>query len=78
MPAGPGKYDDVCTQAREAAQATGALLIILDGKHGGGFSCQGQPQQLLSLPEILRSVADEISLSISDDIENAIDQQGGQ
>lgn len=40
MAIGPGKYDDICTVARESAKASAAIVIILDGVSGSGFSCQ--------------------------------------
>jgi hypothetical protein len=58
---GPGKYDQICTQAREAAHAGCALLIILDGEHGHGFSVQFTDQAYVErLPAILRDVAKQI------------------
>lgn len=51
---GPGKYDDICTQAREDAEAEGVILMVLDGTKGSGFSCQSSAQHLL------RYMADEI------------------
>lgn len=61
MTIGPGKYDDLCTDVREKAQALAALVIIIGGKHGGGFSCQTEdPRALIALPAMLRSMADQI------------------
>ena len=58
---GPGKYDAICTKAVEDAQAQCALLIILDGKHGHGFSATFTDQKYArNLPAILRQVADQI------------------
>ena len=57
---GPGKYDDVCTRAREQAEALGAIVIIFEGKHGNGFSCQLPPSAILVIPDILRQVAKQI------------------
>lgn len=58
---GPGKYDALLTQARELASAHNAILIILDGDKGPGFSCQTTvPVLTLQLPDILRAVADQI------------------
>jgi hypothetical protein len=58
---GPGKYDDICTKALLGAQAECALLIILDGEHGHGFSVQfTDPSYVKSLPVILRDVAEQI------------------
>jgi hypothetical protein len=60
MPMGPGRYDHLCTYVREAAQAKGALVIIIDGKHGPGFACQADALTTASLPDILEQVARQI------------------
>jgi hypothetical protein len=58
---GPGRYDDICTQAREAAQADGVILVVIRGKHGMGFSAQVTNSQWFKhLPTILRGVADQM------------------
>lgn len=57
---GPGKYDDACTQARESTGAAGAVLIVLDGDHGYGFSVQVTPEALFRLPEMLEYMAKQI------------------
>lgn len=57
---GPGKYDELCTEAREKAKARGAILIILGGDKGEGFSCQIPPLNVLNVPGMLRDMADEI------------------
>jgi hypothetical protein len=60
MPLGPGKYDPLCTDARERSQARGVLLIVIGGEHGDGFSCQGDALVLAQLPDLLEFVAREI------------------
>lgn len=60
MPLGPGKYDDLCTVVRDSAKADAAIVIIHGGERGNGFSVQGPFEFALSLPAILRSVADNI------------------
>ena len=62
MPYGPGKYDDVCTVVRETTNATGAIVIVLNGNQGSGFSCQILSQKISepALVKLLRHVADEI------------------
>jgi hypothetical protein len=64
MPAGPGKYDAACTVARLTTKATGAVLIVLDGVHGSGFSCQMPYELSLTLPTMLRHMADEVEASL--------------
>lgn len=62
MPIGPGKYDTLCTDARVAAEAKVAILIIIGGHLGSGFSVQMDttiipPDRLVA---VLGNVADGI------------------
>ncbi len=61
---GPGRYDDLCTVARESAQAEGAILIILAGEKGSGFSVQGPKEVTEKLPHMLRDVAKVLETSV--------------
>jgi hypothetical protein len=60
MAFGPGKYDDLCTEVRNKTKARGAIVIIIDGEHGSGFSCQADLMVTLMLPEILEDMAKQI------------------
>lgn len=64
MAMGPGRYDDLCTEARLKADAAGALLIVFGGSKGDGFAAQLPAELTLMLPGILRIVADQIEESI--------------
>lgn len=60
MAMGPGKYDDLCTLVRERAgikDVGGAIVIIMGGQSGSGFSCQGDPTTMRALPDLLEDVA---------------------
>lgn len=57
---GTGRYDDECTAAREAAEAEGAILLVLNGKRGSGFSAQLPADMTIAIPDVLRSVAAQI------------------
>ncbi|HVG50926.1 MAG TPA: hypothetical protein VM867_04760 [Xanthobacteraceae bacterium] len=66
MPIGPGKYDDLCTLAREQAGVRdkgGVILIVIGGRDGAGFSCQADLPTTMSLPKILEHVAAQIRAS---------------
>lgn len=64
MPMGPGKYDDLCTEAREKVNASAVLMIVFGGSRGNGFSCQTTDLVTLAmLPDILRATAKEIEQS---------------
>jgi len=61
----PGKYDDVCDVAREAVGITnesggGILLIVIGGNKGNGFSVQCDLRTALTIPGLLRNVADDL------------------
>jgi len=61
MPLGKGKYDDLCTKVREDAHAVAALVIVIRGNKGDGFSLQtGDLRLLAGLPNVLRDVAQQI------------------
>lgn len=60
MALGPGKYDHICTQARERAKAVSALVILFGGEHGDGFSIQATADLMRALPSILRMLANDI------------------
>jgi hypothetical protein len=68
MAVGPGRYDDLCTEAREKAKALGVILIVIDGEHGMGFSCQATPEVMITLPDMLRHMADTITEDIKNDL----------
>ncbi len=57
---GPGKYDRLCTLVRERAKARGAVVIVLRGEHGSGFSVQVEPKFLTGVATVLREVADQM------------------
>ena len=56
----PGKYDDACTVARKSTEADSAVLIIVGGKLGSGFSIQATRGVLIGLPDLLEFMAKEI------------------
>jgi hypothetical protein len=60
MALGPGKYDDLCSDAREGAQAEGVALLILNGRFGHGFSIQATAEITVQLPHLLRQMAQNI------------------
>ena len=60
MPLGGGKYDDLVEHVYAQTKAKAALVIIVGGDKGAGFSVKGDLQELLTLPHLLRIVADGI------------------
>lgn len=68
---GPGKYDDLCTYVREKSGAVGAIVIIVEGDKGMGFSVQAPPRVHVQLAGVLRYISDTITLDILKDMEEA-------
>ncbi len=66
MAEGGGKYDAYATMVREAAQATGVLVMIIDGVRGSGFCVQGPLVLTAALPMLLREMADTIEKDNAD------------
>jgi hypothetical protein len=63
MPIGPGKYDHLCTYVREATQASTAIVIVIGGNNGSGFSIQS----LVQLPpDVVANLLDQVSKEIRD------------
>lgn len=63
MVLGPGKYDDLCTLVRERAgigNVGGAIVIVIGGSKGSGFSCQADLVTTLSLPDLLEYMAQQM------------------
>lgn len=60
MTIGPGKYDLECSRVREKTKAAGAVVIIVGGNKGPGFSVQADLETLRVLPEILETVAAQL------------------
>jgi hypothetical protein len=61
MSAGPSnKYDAECIRVRAATKAKGAIVIIVDGSAGSGYSVKCSLDVVPRLPEILEAVAQEL------------------
>lgn len=65
MPLGPGKYDDLCEYVRQQAgvvgiEAQAAIVIVIGGSRGSGFSVKSDPVTIIHLPQILKAVAEQM------------------
>lgn len=60
MAVGAGKYDDLATTVREQAHARGVIVIVIGGDKGEGFAMQADLYTLMTLPPMLRHIADQI------------------
>jgi len=64
MALGAGKYDEALTVARKLCGSTAAALIVIEGESGRGFACQMDMASMMKLPEVLRSMADQIEADL--------------
>ncbi len=62
---GKGKYDDLCTKVRLGADADAAVVIVINGEKGSGFSVQGQLETTTKLPDLLELMAKEIRQALA-------------
>ena len=67
MPAGPGRFDLLCTYVREKSKAEASAVVILSSKDGAGFSVQCPKALSKTLAGVFRHVADEIEREFADD-----------
>lgn len=73
MTIGPGKYDELCMQAREQAQAEGVVMIVIQGRHGSGFSVQASLDVHAALPQALAALSESMREDLSHDIDYMTD-----
>lgn len=66
MPAGPGKYDNECTTARESTGADAVVLVVFNGHHGHGFAVQSAagPMGMEALCRSLEAIVAEIRANL--------------
>ncbi len=69
MAEGPGRYDDLCTYVRERARADAAVVIVLGGSVGSGFSLQCAECCAADLRRQLPSILEHITAQIRADCE---------
>lgn len=67
MTIGKGKYDDALTLALKSVDATNGILLVFDGKHGGGFSVQGTMEVQHNVPALLEHLARTIRTDLHQD-----------
>ena len=57
---GKSKYDSELTTALKSAGAVSGILIIADGKKGGGFAVQVDERYISAMPQMLEIIAQQI------------------
>lgn len=66
-----GKYDDICTMVLQQTGAAVALVIVMGGNRGSGFSMQIEalresPAFINKIPDLLRDVAAGVEQQIKE------------
>lgn len=64
MTMGPGKYDEEAMLVMERTKAQGVIVMVIGGEKGPGFSVAADLLTTLSLPAILRSIANQLDADI--------------
>ena len=62
---GAGKYDGFCSAWRELIQASGLLVVVIDGCAGSGISLQTEAKDMPGIASLLRRLANEIEKDYS-------------
>jgi len=66
MPQGKGKYDALCIEVLEKSNADCAMVIVINGNSGSGFSVNSvNPDIVFKIPDLLEYTAS----MLRDDIE---------
>lgn len=61
---GAGKYDEECTIVREKTNASGVILLVMNGDRGAGFSCQGDLGSMAVMADLLENVAKQMRMDV--------------
>jgi hypothetical protein len=61
---GSGRYDDLCKYVCEQSHAGTAVVVVINGRLGSGFSVQGHLPDLRRLPDMLDNLALAIRLDV--------------
>lgn len=64
MTMGPGKYDAEAMLVHERTKAHATIVIVIGGEKGPGFSVVADELTVMSLPAILRSMANQLDADI--------------
>ena len=70
MAIGPGKYDKLTTKIMDKTGAVGCLLMVFEGEKGSGFSVQAPLEMQIQLPDILRSMAEQIEEDVKRELQS--------
>ncbi|NYH24210.1 hypothetical protein [Paraburkholderia bryophila] len=61
----PELLDAACNHVREMTHARCAVVVVIDGESGSGYSVVGPLDAQVLLPDILRKVADSLRGQLS-------------
>lgn len=71
MPQGDtaGLFDTACNHVRHMTQARCAVVIVIDGESGSGYSVVGPLDAQVLLPDILQKMADTLRRQLSKNLQ---------
>ncbi|CAE6859367.1 hypothetical protein R69776_08046 [Paraburkholderia nemoris] len=60
-----GLFDTACSYVRDVTRARCAVVMVIDGKSGSGYSVVGPLEAQVLLPDILHKIADSLHGQLS-------------
>ena len=60
-----GLFDTACNHVRDMTRARCAVVIVIDGESGSGYSVVGPLEAQVLLPDILHKIADNLHWQLS-------------
>ncbi|CAE6752458.1 hypothetical protein R70006_03096 [Paraburkholderia domus] len=71
IPAGEsaGLFDTACNHVRDMTHARCAVVIVIDGESGSGYSVVGPLEAQFLLPDILQKMADTLRGQLSKNLQ---------
>jgi hypothetical protein len=71
IPAGEsaGLFDTACTRVRDMTRARCAVVIVIDGESGSGYSVVGPLEAQVLLPDIVHKIADTLRGQLSKNLQ---------
>jgi hypothetical protein len=72
MANGPGKYDGIADLVLATTLAEAVVVIIVNGRLGGGMSVKMSPEIAAKMPQLLRDAADEMERDLVDLAEEGV------
>ena len=65
MPKRNGEYDEEANELQRGLDADGVIVMVVGGERGNGVSICADLNTMMLLPELLRTIADQVEADIA-------------